>query len=177
MMNDVVKLEALADELAAGPDGSETLSVADHPEIKTLELLRASTMDRLHAIEALTLERDNYKRGLEVSEAQRATDGEVYEAKIADQARRIAKLSSDLTYFQNVCDRQRETLEAAERLITRGRMNAQHDYANRPQPDDVPAEMPDDSDPLPKTGAPWRNVRPLPQAQDITQFVPRGMRR
>jgi len=181
-MSDVVKLEALANELSHD-DSEQTAAVSDHPELKTLELLLSKTRERLTEIDTLTSERDNYQRGLEASEAARAADGEAYEAEIALLNRTLAKLKSDLAFFQSAFDGSRETLEAVERLVTRGRMDAQHTFANRPRPDDPPLDVPDDDQPAPRfllRGRPEpANVRRLqiPQASDITRFAPPpGMR-
>lgn len=177
MTNDVAKLEALANELAAVPDGIETKTAAEHPEVKTLELLRATTIDRLNEIDALVSERDNYKRGLEVSEAGRAADGERYENEIAALRRRVAKLSSDLAFFQATDQRKGDTLVALSRQIERGLADARNDAARRPKETDMPTTFPEDGEPLPQAGKPWRNVLPLPKAQDITHFAPKEMRR
>ena len=160
-MTELAHLKAIEAELSTSDDSEQTTPVHDRPEVlQALETARTVTRMAIE-IEELTASRDSYMRGMEASEQA----GVLLRHDLANQTARG-------DHFERRFNEAKAALEHINQYAERGLYGMRHAGA---QP--VEISPPDDSDPIPNAGKPWRNLRVLPTAQDITHFAPNRMRR
>lgn len=162
-MTELAHLKAIEAELSTSDDSEQTTPVHDRPEVLQAAANLANVTRMAIDHEELVARCQSYEADI-TALTQRCDSLE----------QRLHDTTTERDFYRTSFFSGTRAAEAIERIVTQWRVEAHAQARSRPNKSVSP---PDDSDPVPSAGKPWRNLRVLPTAQDITQFAPNRIRR